>query len=213
MGYMYLILALIGGLGKGFLGKRISSDVNSFKDCIIVNIMRMFFCTVIALVVQLCGGFAQISVYSFCVCLLSSVAMTVFCVCWMYAYQMEAYTFLSVFTMLGSVITCFLSYIFLGEPVKLSQWSGIALIAIAIYIMSKYNKVINGALTLKGIAILIIGCLGLAVADFCQKICVIKTNVDSGTFNFYTYLFSLLLLVIVFAFLPKKQKQVTKIIF
>lgn len=51
MGYLFLTLALIGGLDKGFLGKFISNDVNNFRECIVINAIRMFF---VACFVEIC---------------------------------------------------------------------------------------------------------------------------------------------------------------
>ena len=155
MGYLYLTLALIGGLGKGFLGKNISNDINNFKDCILMNLLRMLFGTLVAGVVIWYSnefGALGLSSDSLLICILSAVSMSAFAVSWMYAYKTEAYMFLSIFTMLGTVITCLLSYIFLGEAIRLNQWAGMLLIGIAIYIMSKHNKAVSGALTPKGIA-------------------------------------------------------------
>ncbi len=208
MGYLFLALALIGGLGKGFLGKYISNDVNKFRECIGINALRMFFCCLVgAVVALLTSGLQIVTGYGLVICLLSAVSMTAFCVCWLYAYKTEAYMFLSVFTMLGAVITCLLSRIFLNESVKYLQWLGMALILIAIYIMSLYNKSINGKISVKGIAILLIGCLGSAVADFCQKLWVINVKLDGTVFNFYMYLFSFFILLLVFIVLPKESQQ------
>ena len=53
--------------------------------------------------------------------------MSVFCVCWMYAYRTEAYIFLNIFTMLGTVITCVLDFIFYGTPISGKQGLGLLL--------------------------------------------------------------------------------------
>lgn len=208
MGYLFLTLALIGGLGKGFLGKYISNDVNNFRECIVVNALRMFFCSLVGAVVALpTSGLQIVTGYGLVICMLSAVSMTAFCVCWLYAYKTEAYMFLSVFTMLGTVITCLLSRIFLSETIKPLQWLGMVLVLIAIYIMSMYNKSISGKITAKGIGILLVGCLGSAVADFCQKLWVINVKLDGSVFNFYMYLFSFLILLLISVVLPKSKQQ------
>lgn len=208
MGYLFLTLALIGGLGKGFLGKFISNDVNNFRECIAINVLRMFFCSLVGVVVALCtSGLQIVTGYGLFICLLSAVSMSAFCVCLLYAFKTEAYMFLSVFTMLGTVITCLLSRFFLNESIKPLQWVGMGLVLVAIYIMSLYNKSISGKITGKGIAIPLIGCLGSAVADFCQKLWVINVKLDGTVFNFYMYLFSFLVLLIVSIAMPKAKQQ------
>lgn len=208
MGYLFLTLALIGGLGKGFLGKYISNDVNNFRECVVINAVRMFFCSLIGVAIVLfTSGLLVVTGYALFICLLSAISMTVFCVCWMYAYKTEAYMFLSVFTMLGTVITCLLSSLFLNEPIEYLQWVGMVLVLIAIYIMSLYNKSMSGKITNKGIVILLFGCMGSALADFCQKVWVVKVKLDGAVLNFYMYLFSFLILLLIFVILPKSKKQ------
>lgn len=209
MGYLFLTLALVGGLGKGFLGKFISNDVNNFSECIAINALRMFFCSIIGTAfVLFTSGLQIVTGYALFISLLSAISMSTFCVCWLYAYKTEAYMFLSVFTMLGTVITCLLSRIFLRETIKPLQWLGMVLVLVAIYIMSLYNKSISGKFTLKGIAILLIGCSGAAVADFCQKLWVINVKLDGTVFNFYMYLFSYLILLLILIITPKAKQQI-----
>ena len=51
MGYLYLFLALVGGLVKGFSEKKISGDVHTLKDCFFVNFLRVLFCAAISFLV------------------------------------------------------------------------------------------------------------------------------------------------------------------
>ena len=100
MAYLFLTLALVGGLTKGFAGKKISRDVNTLYDGFLVNTLRTLFCAAIGFIVALSkvgmSGFALTPV-SFLVCFASSLFMALFSICWLYAYKSEAYIFLSVF--------------------------------------------------------------------------------------------------------------------
>ncbi len=201
MGYLYLAIALAAGLTKGALGRNISRDVESFKDCTFVNFLRFLFCAAVGAVMMFIkvgpAGFVftaeAIPVY-----ILAAVSMSAFCICWMFAYRNEAYMFLSIFTMLGTVVTCLLDLIVYGTPITLRQWIGIAILFAAVYIMSVYNKGIKGKLSAKGLLVLIIGSLGSALSDFAQKI--YKNTVPSGgaeSFNFYMYALGCLLLAVI----------------
>lgn len=208
MGYLYLAVALAAGLGKGFCGKKISGGVNCLRDCISVNLMRMFFCALVGffmVFVQNDASLLLVQRQAFPVFVLSSVSMSAFCVCWMYAYKNEAYMFLSIFTMLGTVITCICSRIFYSEPISALQWVGMAVLMAAVYIMAKYNKGIKGALTPGGLFILITGCFGCAIADFSQKIYMHEIGTGASVFNFYTYMLSFFLLAVILPFTKKRD--------
>ena len=111
MGYMYLALALFAGLAKGFYGKTISNDVETFKECLFVNMIRLLLCALVGLLpVFIKNGFEGLvlTADALPVYLLAGASMATFCVAWMFAYRNEAYMFLSIFTMTGTIITCIL---------------------------------------------------------------------------------------------------------
>ena len=199
IGYLYLSGALTAGLAKGFCGKKISGAMNSFKDCVFINAARMLFCAAIGfsfVLIEWNFSSLRLDRASLGVYLLSAVGMSAFCVCWMYAYKQDAYVFLNIFTMLGSVITCFLSFLVYEERIAWNEWLGMAILLCAVLIMSKFNKEIKGKITPLGLAILIIGCLGSAVTDFSQKAYMQSIGNSAAAFNFYTYLIGFLLLSI-----------------
>ncbi|MBQ7879820.1 MAG: EamA family transporter [Clostridia bacterium] len=199
IGYLYLSGALAAGLAKGFCGKKISGAMHSFKDCVFINAARMLFCVAIGfLFVLFEWNFSSLRLdwKSLGVYLLSAAGMTAFCVCWMYAYKQDAYVFLNIFTMLGSVITCFLSFLVYKESIAWNEWLGMAILLCAVVIMSKYNKEMKGKITPLGLAILTIGCLGSAVTDFSQKAYMRSVGESAAAFNFYTYLIGFLILAV-----------------
>lgn len=191
-GYLYLLVALIGGLVKGFSGKKISRDVKDLGDSVFVNLIRMILCALIGaalLSIQLGASAFRIGVVEFAICFISAVAMCVFCVCWMCAYRNEAYMFLSVFTMLASIVTCICGFLIYKEPIGILQWCGMGILLSAVFVMSKYNKDIKKGkrFSKNEIIILVLGCIGASVADFCQKIFVTETGNGAAVLNFYSY--------------------------
>ena len=201
MGYLYLSMALFAGIAKGFYGKTVSRDMENFKECTFINLMRMLFCALVGLIltaVNLDVSCFTISAKAFGIYLLASAGMSCFCITWMYAYRNEAYMFLSIFTMLGTIVTCFLDTLIYHTPIRGLQWFGMAVLLLAVYIMSVYNKGIKGKLRLKNLMILISGSIGSAASDFSQKIYVREIGAGAEIFNFYMYAFSFLLLLLVF---------------
>ena len=200
MGYIFLIMSMTGGLGKGLLGRKVSGDVRDFKDCMYVNIMRLMFCALLGLMVVFAtnsGSFSgmtggEIRIYS-----LSAVSTAIFLVCWMYEYKSEAYVFLNIFIMLGSIVTCVCGLIVYSEPIPLSKWISLVIILCAVFIMSGYNHQIGKKLG-KHIIVLILGTVASAMADFSQTMYVREIGGKVMQFNLYTYGFALLMLIAVY---------------
>ena len=212
IGYLYLSFALFAGIAKGFCGKKVSGSMQNFKDCLFINVARMLFCALIGLVFVIIEReflFFQLNAEELGVYLLSAVGMSIFCVCWMYAYKQDAYLFLNIFTMLGSILTCFLSVLVYRETIQWNEWVGIAILLFAVICMSKYNEGLKGKLSWKSWFILVFGCCGCAVADFSQKVYVTSINGNVATFNFFTYAFGFVLLLVlygvVFGLIPQKK--------
>ncbi|MBQ9977869.1 MAG: EamA family transporter [Clostridia bacterium] len=196
MGYLYLTLALIGGLVKGFVGKRVSNDVHSLKDCIYVNFLRLFFCAIISFVIlitQQSFSFPPIAEIPFY--LFSAVCMSAFCIVFMLGYKTAAYIYLSLFGMLGAVITGLLGHFIYKEPLSVYKILGMVLLIFAMVIMSKYNKAITLKDTKKILPILILAAVSVSLSDFSQKIFVNEIGRNAAEYNFYTYSFSALLLI------------------
>lgn len=218
MGFLYLFLALFAGIAKGYCGKTVSRDMSSFKECIFINLMRMLFCALVGFILMIINAnpFAEavITKEAYLIYFMASISMSVFCVAWMYAYQNEAYIFLNVFTMLGTIVTCILDFAFYNADICINQWIGMILLLFAVYIMSIYNKGIKGKLTTKGIIILITGSLGAALADFSQKVYVRQIGENAQIFNFYMYTFGFIILSVIFVALKGKNfSKIPKLLF
>ncbi len=200
MGYLYLFLALIGGLIKGFAGKKISGDVHSLKDCIFVNFLRLLFCALFSLLFMIAdpAGFSFPALKELPFYLFSGLCMAVFCVVFMFGYKTAAYMYLSVFGMLGAVLTGILGSLVYGETIQNGQWIGMAFLVSAVVIMSKYNKLVTLKETGKTLPLLILAAISVALSDFSQKAYVHEIGGSAAVFNFYTYAFAAMFLMLVF---------------
>ena len=198
MGYLYLFLALVGGLVKGFSGKKISGDVHTLKDCFFVNFLRVLFCAAISflvLILKSSESFALPQLVHLPFYLFSAICMATFCVVFMFGYKTAAYMYLSVFGMLGSVITGFLGVLIYNEPLSAGKLFGMIMLIAAVVIMAKYNKAITLRKTVKILPLLILAAVSVALSDFSQKIYVYEIGNSATVYNFYTYAFSALLLL------------------
>lgn len=196
MGYLYLFLALTGGLIKGFVGKRVSNDVHSFKDCCFVNFLRLLFCAVISAIIFLFEGRnSLLCLQELPFFIFSAVCMAAFSVVFMFGYKTAAYMYLSIFGMLGSVITGLLGSIIYGEDLSIGKIIGMVALFAAVFIMSKYNKSVTLRDTKKVLPILILAAVSVALSDFSQKIFVYEIGGSAAKYNFYTYSIAAILLV------------------
>ena len=111
---------------------------------------------------------------------------------------------LDIFLMLGVLIPLIASNIFFHESIKPTQWVGIAVLFAAVVMMCSYNNSIKAKLTPTGLILLIVCGTANGIADFSQKLftkCI--PDGSAAVFNFYTYVFAAIFLIVFFAVIPK----------
>ncbi|MBO5218024.1 MAG: hypothetical protein J6C52_01250, partial [Clostridia bacterium] len=169
-GVSLVFLALSAGLVKGWSSKKAGALTRTVRDGVMVNLVRMALCTAIGGIVMLAGGGIRIGDGVLWIYPLSAACMAAFAVSWLLAVKLETYMFLSICTMLGSVVSTILAAIVYGEAIAPLQWAGMALLLCATYIMSLYNRDIKGRVTPAGFAALIVCGLSSGMMEFSQKI-------------------------------------------
>ena len=219
MGYLFIALALFAGCTKGYCGKKTSGFVEKSKDAVFISFIRMLLCILIGAILiiaakdtpYLIPDAKMLPVY-----LLSGVSTSAFVVIWMLAVRKSAYMLIDIFLMLGVLIPLILANILFDEPVKPTQWLGIAILIVAVLIMCSYNSGLKGKMSFTSVLLLILTGASNGIADFSQKLFVRTADgVPTSVFNFYTYVFSavtLLICYIVFRQADNKDsKSSTKI--
>lgn len=210
MGYLFLSIALFSGAAKGFCGKKTSSYTQGIRDAIGANILRMVLCSAIGLVLILATeGPAKLipSRELLLISALSGIFTAVFVVSWLVCVKKSAYMMLDIFLMLGVLIPLTASSLFFGESISLTQWIGICVLFGAVVIMCSYNNSIKTKITPAAFLLLLLSGVSCGIADFSQKLFT-KTIPEgsAAAFNFYTYLFSGLVLVIALLVMGKKEQ-------
>lgn len=200
MGYLFLSLALLAGSTKGYCGKKTSGFVREYKDAMFTNFVRMVLCILISfLLLALSGRLSLLAVdlNVVLITLLSGVTTSVFVVAWLLAVRRGAYMMLDVFLMLGVIVPLLLSEFLFDEKIRLNQWAGLLMLLVAVVIMCSYNNQIKEKMSLKSLGLLVLCGIANGLTDFSQKLYV-KTVADSSAavFNFYTYIFSALVLLV-----------------
>lgn len=202
MGYLFLGLALVAGLTKGFCGKKTSAAVVLGSDSMIMNVLRMCLCILIGFLLLLAGGdLASLAVDGrvLAITLLSGVASAAFVVSWLLSVRSGAYMMVEVFLLLGVLVPILLCRILFDERITVWQMVGMAVLLVAVYLMCTYNASIKGKMNGKAILLLILCGLSNGFADFSQKLFV-KTRPEGSiaAFNFYTYLFAAAVLLVAY---------------
>ena len=214
MGYIFLSLALAAGITKGYCGKKTSGSVSTSSEAMLANLIRMVFCIAIGfclLAVQ--GDLTGLKVDGRALLIMfgSGVTTSAFVVAWLISVKTGAYMMLDVFLLIGVLVPMLLCNWLYQEPITSAQWIGAGVVLIAVIIMCSYNVSIKGKMTLKGFGLLVLCGLANGLTDFCQKS---YTNCypegSAAVFNFYTYVFSALFLVVCYYVFRRAEGTATK---
>ena len=210
MGYLFLGISLLAGATKGFCGKKISGKVESLKGTFYVNMIRMLLCIVIGFFVVATEGMSMLKIdfNTLIITALSGISTSVFVASWIISVRKGAYVMLDVFLMMGVGITVALCRVFFGEQIEFNQYIGYFMLIIAAYILCSYSSNIKSKFTVKSFITLIICSISGGLADFSQKWFVYEVQGGSvGVFNFYTYVFSALSLLLFFLMASKAENN------
>lgn len=217
MGYLFLSIALIANITKGYSGKKVSTYISGYSDAALSNFIRMVICAAVGLVLSLVQAgnfFSETSIATILCALLSGVATSSFIVSWIISIQRGAFVTTDIFLTLGVGLTIALSSAFLGEKVKLTQIIGFVILVAAAYVICSYNISIKGKMSLGSFVLLLICGASNGLADFAQKIFVKKVEGENAAaFNFYSYVFSAITLFIIYLVFRAVKKDEKKSVF
>lgn len=210
MSYLFLAIVLFSGTAKGYCGKKTSNFANHLYDAAYINAIRFAICALISGVLCVAqGGFsALLNFDGLWVAALSGVLQAAFVTTWLLAVRTGAYTMLDAFLTAGILIPSLLSHFAYGEHIKPVQWIGFVLLILAVIIMCSYNNSIKKKITFGALMLLIACSASSGVENFTQKILKYAyPEVLPSTYSFYSYLFAMLSLAVVFLIVkPKNEK-------
>lgn len=209
IGYLFLAIALFAGTTKGYCGKKISGRAEGLKSAVFANFIRMLFCIAIGFfLIALGGELASLrpsSVLLFTAAL-SGATTAVFVVSWLLSVRKSAYMMLDIFLMMGVLIPLIGSYLLFAEEICLRQWIGMGFLFIAVVLMCSYHHSLKGKLTFPALLLLLLCGIANGLTDLSQKLfSEWGAGQSVAAFNFYTYLFSALILGIVFLLIPRER--------
>lgn len=214
MGYLFLTIALSGGLLKAYCGKYVSTVIKSESDSMLFNLLRMVLCAVIGFFIAFISGGSKIFHINgtvLAVTLMSGLFSALFVILWMLAVNTGAYTMVDVFIMGGTLIPMLGSAVLFNEKIGIVKFIGFAVVVSGIIVISSYNNSIKRKITPKQLVLLLFVALSSGFADFSQKLFAdLCSEVDTAIFNFYTYLFASLFIFIMLAFKKVETNRIGK---
>ena len=211
IGYLFLGIALVAGAAKGYCGKRISGKIVTLSDSVLANTGRMMICIAIGFLFAIMqDGPSALSVdqATLWTSLLGGVCSALFVISWLFAVKQSAYMMVEVFLLLGAMIPIGFSALLFDEKIRVIQGVGIAILLIAVYIMSTYNTSVKGKLSIKAAVPLIVAGIANGLADLSQKMFSrLCANDSVSAFNLYTYIFAAAVLLVFYLLLCMKNKS------
>lgn len=200
MSYLFLSIALLSGVTKGYLGKKTSGLVSKPHDSIYVSTIRFVICVAVSIAVCLFDGSFSIAPSGLLICGLSGISQALFVCSWLLAVHSGAYMMVEVFLTMGIIIPTVFCDIFFEESISIYQWCGFAMLLAAAYIMCTYNNSIKAKISLKSYLILAFCGVANGLGDFAQKLFIkTQTAYTISAFNLYTYIFAAVILGLIFA--------------
>ena len=211
MSYLFLFLSVLAGVSKGFCGKRISAYTSEFRSAAFSNLIRMLFCIVIGFFFLLFdGGVEQLipSTAFLFVSALSGVTTALFVIFWLFAIRRGAYVLVDVFLTLGTLLSAVLSIIFYGAEFSVFDGIGFAILILAALFLCSYSyQIKKGGMNIVAVILLFVCAAANGISDFAKEIFnrELGEAYTASAFNFYTFVFAALVLLIVFILSAKTE--------
>jgi len=214
IGYLFLAIALFTGATKGYCGKKTSGSIASNADAMMFNFIRMLLCMVIGFVITFVstGGVSAFGVdlTTLLLALMSGAFSSFFVISWLLGVKSGAYTMVDVFLLISTIIPMVGCAVGFNEEIRLNEIIGFIIILFAVAIMCSYNNSIKRKLRVRDVLLLLAMALSNGFADFSQKLFVyLRPEGNNAVFNFYTYVFSALVLLVSLLFAGKEERSIS----
>ena len=211
MGYLFAAISVLAGATKGFCGKKISGYTAEPRSAAFSNAVRMVLCIVIGFFFVLFdGGVSGLVIDGslLLISLIAGVGTSVFVITWLLAIRRGAYMLVDVFLTVGVVIPMALSAIFYNEKIGLWEIAGFLLLIVAAVILCGYSSSVKSKLKVGDIILLATSGIANGFVGFSQKMFTNSGSTTSASvYNFYTYVFSAIVLVLFFLFSKGKRED------
>lgn len=193
MGYLLLLVASLAASVKGFAGKRSSLYVQRMPEIMLTNALRMLLCMLISSVITILAESRGLKVQrSTMLCaLLYGATLALNVAIWIMCARGSGYLLVSVFGMMGMLVSLLCSSIFLNDSIHLIQLPGVVLLIGASIVMCRHRRGKDTKLTRRSLILLIANTLTCGLCDFAQKLFAdMNTGDSTAVYSFYCYVFA-----------------------
>lgn len=227
MEYLFLVIVLILWSAKGVFGKKVGTEMHDTGDAFLFNLARMIFCLIIGFIIVLIGGeisYVAIDGGMLLICIFSGLVNALMLVSWILAVRKTAMVTLDVTTTIGSILPAILCFIFFNEAIYWQKALGFVLVVIAAIILAGYKTKNSSNRGFIDILFVILTMVSDGLISFAQQLCkqfyaeggmYATTTYPKSVFHFYTYVFAVLGLLLVFVgykiWQYKHEKQIQPI--
>lgn len=213
-GYIFLFLAVLTGVAKGYCGKKTSEYVKGITDGLFLQATRLILCVIIAVCLFAFSNTAsQLDGIILLISLLNGIANAAFLLSWLFAVKSGAYLFVDIcLTAGGILIPCICGVLFFDGNITLLQYIGIAVMLSAVLVMNSYNSSVTKKKISFGNILLLLcvaisnGLMGLCEKWFAQHISTKNITCDPSVFSLITFVFASIILLISLFFVCQKDK-------
>lgn len=209
MGYLFLFLSKLSGIGKMVAMKKCGKIASGPENSLTINMLRTFGCLIISLAVSLVVGFGDMTQSGILISVLFGVFVALQLFLWVLAAESASLCVVEIFCMIGGVLVpMILNPLFIpSENVGALSWIGaFILIPSAFLLFKKEDK----GLSLKALPLLILSGAANAGVVITQKLFAEYgggTASDFNTLSFATALPTLALIFAILKFIRRKQKR------
>ncbi len=210
MGYLFLGISLLAGVTKGFCGKKTSHFATDFRDAALVNVIRMLLCALVGFGIVLFGnGISALSLNGYLLgfSAMSGISTAFFAVTWLLSVRVGAYMLVDIALMCSVLVPVLGSLALFGEEISWVDLIGLSLLVGAVIMMCLYNNKTKAKPTVRSIVQLILCGIFAGLSDFSQKLYVVTDGTEIAAFNFYTYVFAFLALLILSLCLSVRKSE------
>jgi len=209
MGYICILIALLAGSTKGYMGKKLSNTVTTHRQSVFVNMVRMVICIFISaavLAVEAWENGFYVDGAAWWFGALAGVTVSLFMVTWLLSVRHGAFMLISVAQMFGVVVTLICSFIVFRNPISPWQLLAVAFLIAAVLIMSSYSTALKGHLGIGAIVLLILCGVSSGLYDFSLKLFTYYSEASISMLNLISYFVASIALLIVHL-LPSESGQ------
>ncbi|MBE6650083.1 MAG: hypothetical protein E7613_02100 [Ruminococcaceae bacterium] len=207
MGYLFFLLSKIAAVIKSIAVKNCGNIAKGAKNSVIINIIRAFGCVIVSFVVALFAGLEQLDTTGTVIAVFAGVCNGVSLFSWVLAVNNASICTVETFCMTGGVVLPLIvsPFIFAGESVSIFQWTGSALLFVAMFCLTKSSG--KRKLSFGTWVLLITSGLANFGCVLTKKLFTEFSKGKTEVFQLYTFAFVLATLFIIFLFFPRKKAE------